>query len=53
VPSLSGFKQRFLDGIRVKRADHPETIQFYESKYSGLLRYPPSRRHVLIESTKN
>jgi integrase len=41
VPTLAGFKQRFLDEIRVKRADHPETIQFYESKYSGLLRYSP------------
>jgi integrase len=41
VPSLSGFKQRFLDEIRVRRADHPETIDFYESKYSGLLRFAP------------
>lgn len=41
VPSLSAFKERFLDEIRVRRADHPETIDFYASKYSGLLRYPP------------
>jgi integrase len=41
VPSLSGFKDRFLDEIRIRRADHPETIQFYGCKYSGLLRYTP------------
>jgi integrase len=41
VPSLSAFKERFLDEIRVRRADHPETIDFYTSKYSGLLRYAP------------
>jgi hypothetical protein len=41
VPSLAGFKERFLDEIRVRRADHPETIEFYESKYSGLLRFTP------------
>jgi Phage integrase, N-terminal SAM-like domain len=41
VPSLSGFKDRFLDEIRIRRADHPETIQFYGCKYSGLLRYAP------------
>jgi hypothetical protein len=36
-----GFKERFLDEIRVRRADHPETIELYESKYSGLLRFAP------------
>lgn len=41
VPSLAGFKERFLDEIRVRRADHPETIDFYESKYAGLLRFAP------------
>ena len=41
IPSLAGFEQRFLDEIRVRRADHPETIQFYECKYSGLLRFAP------------
>jgi hypothetical protein len=41
IPNLSGFKQRFLDEIRIRRADHPETIQFYECKYSGLLKYAP------------
>jgi integrase len=41
IPTLADFEQRFLDEIRVRRADHPETIQFYESKYSGLLRYKP------------
>jgi integrase len=41
IPSLSGFKERFLDEIRVRRADHPETVDFYTSKYSGLLRYVP------------
>ena len=41
VPSLIGFKERFLDEIRVRRADHPETIEFYESKYAGLLRFAP------------
>jgi integrase len=41
IPSLTGFKQRFLDEIRVRRADHPETIQFYECKYAGLLKFMP------------
>ncbi|MGH9516370.1 MAG: tyrosine-type recombinase/integrase [Terriglobales bacterium] len=41
VPTLTAFKQRFLDEIRIRRADHPETIQFYECKYSGLLKYAP------------
>jgi integrase len=41
VPSLTGFKERFLDEIRVRRADHPETIEFYASKYAGLLRFAP------------
>ena len=41
IPSLAGFKQRFLDEIRVRRADHPETIQFYECKYAGLLKFVP------------
>ena len=41
VPSLASFKERFLDEIRVRRADHPETIEFYESKYSGLLKFAP------------
>lgn len=41
IPSLSGFKERFLDEIRVRRADHPDTIQFYECKYDGLLRFKP------------
>jgi integrase len=41
IPRLSGFKQRFLDEIRIRRADHPETIQFYDCKYSGLLKYAP------------
>jgi integrase len=41
IPSLSGFEQRFMDEIRVRRADHPETIEFYQSKYSGLLRFKP------------
>jgi len=41
IPSLAGFKQRFLDEIRVRRADHPETIQFYECKYAGLLKFTP------------
>ncbi len=40
VPTLTEFEQRFLDEIRVRRADHPETIQFYECKYAGLLRFP-------------
>jgi integrase len=41
VPSLTEFEQRFMDEIRVRRADHPETIQFYECKYAGLLRFAP------------
>lgn len=41
VPSLAAFKERFLDEIRVRRVDHPETIEFYKSKYSGLLRFTP------------
>jgi len=41
IPSLAGFEQRFLDEIRVRRADHPDTIQFYECKYSGLLKFKP------------
>lgn len=41
VPTLAGFQQRFLDEIRIRRADHPDTIQFYECKYSGLLKYKP------------
>jgi integrase len=41
IPSMTGFEQRFLDEIRIRRADHPETIQFYECKYSGLLKYAP------------
>jgi integrase len=41
VPSLRNFQQRFLDEIRVRRADHPETIEFYQSKYSGLLKFTP------------
>jgi len=27
--------------IRVERKEHPETIEFYEFKYAGLLRFPP------------
>src|SRR5439155_14837836 len=41
IPGLAEFKQRFMDEIRVRRADHPETIQFYECKYSGLLKFTP------------
>ncbi len=41
VPTLKEFRQQFLDEIRIRRADHPDTIQFYECKYSGLLRYSP------------
>jgi integrase len=41
IPTLTGFKQRFLDEIRIRRADHPDTIQFYECKYSRLLKYAP------------
>jgi Site-specific recombinase XerD len=41
VPTLKGFEQRFLDEIRIRCADHPETVQFYECKYSGLLKYAP------------
>lgn len=41
VPSLTQFEQRFLDEIRVRRADHPDTIQFYTCKYAGLLRFTP------------
>ena len=41
VPSLSAFKERFLNEIRVRRADHPETIGFYEAKYKGLLKFAP------------
>jgi integrase len=41
VPSLAGFEQRFLDEIRIRRADHPDTIQFYQCKFSGLLKYKP------------
>jgi integrase len=47
VPSLAEFEQRFLDEIRVRRADHPETIQFYECKYAGLLRFSPFARAKL------
>jgi len=41
VPTVRSFEQRFLDEIRFRCADHPETIQFYESKYSRLLRFGP------------
>jgi integrase len=41
VPSLSAFKEKFMDVIRVERKEHPETIEFYEFKYTGLLRFPP------------
>lgn len=41
IPSLRNFQQRFLDEIRVRRADHPETIEFYQSKYLGLLKFTP------------
>lgn len=41
VPTLSNFRQRFIDEIAVKRADHPDTIDFYERKYDGLLRFKP------------
>lgn len=41
VPTLGSFKERFLGEIRVRCAAHPETIDFYSSKYSGLLRYAP------------
>jgi len=41
VPTLSGFKARFIDETKVRRKDHPETIDFYTSKYAGLLRYAP------------
>src|SRR5437016_5825177 len=41
VPSLSAFKEKFMDEIRVERKEHPETIEFYKFKYAGLLRFPP------------
>ena len=41
IPTLARFEQQFMDEIRVRRANHPETIQFYQSKYAGLLRYKP------------
>jgi integrase len=47
VPSLKEFEQRFLDEIRVRRADHPETIAFYVCKYAGLLRFAPLARAKL------
>jgi integrase len=53
VPSLAAFRDRFLGEIRVRRAEHPETIQFYESKYSGLLRFPPLARSRLDRIDEN
>ena len=41
VPNLTAFKERFLAEIRVESKEHPETIAFYQSKYSGLLRFAP------------
>src|SRR6266571_8357556 len=41
VPTVATFKERFLDEIRVECKEHPETIAFYQSKYSGLLRFTP------------
>jgi integrase len=41
VPTLRDFEQRFIDEIAVRCADHPETIEFYKSKYAGLLRFSP------------
>jgi integrase len=41
IPTLTDFQSRFLDEIRLRRKDHPETIQFYGCKYSGLLKFGP------------
>ena len=41
MPNLTAFKERFLAEIRVESKEHPETIAFYQSKYSGLLRFAP------------
>lgn len=41
VPTLANFRQRFVDEITVRRAGHPATIDFYERKYDGLLKFKP------------
>ena len=44
VPTLAGFRERLLGEIRVECKDHPETVAFYQYKYSALLRFSPFAR---------
>lgn len=41
VPTLKEFRERFLEDVKVKCAEHPETIEFYTFKFDALLEYKP------------
>ncbi len=40
VPTLAGFKDRFMEAIEVRCATKPRTIEFYRSKLQRILEYP-------------
>ena len=41
VPTLAGFKARFMEAIEVRCATKPNTIEFYRGKLGRLLEYSP------------
>lgn len=49
APRLRDFKERFVDCIRVARAERPRTIAFYEEKLDRLLDYEPMANARLTE----
>src|SRR5262249_30531633 len=49
VPTLAEFAPRFREHIKLRRAEKPETIRFYNSKLDRLLEYEPLASAALTE----
>jgi integrase len=43
VPTFQEFSKTFMDAIRVRSADKPATVRFYEDRATRLLKYRPLR----------
>jgi len=41
IPTLTQFEDRFIKAIRIRSADKPRTIEYYEDQFKRLLEYAP------------
>jgi site-specific recombinase XerD len=41
MPTMLGFKERFIEAIKVQCAEKPATVRFYTQQIAALLKFPP------------